>query len=384
MKMSSAVGPRQLSFPLEVEARFVHQAGSILIVGSPSRALFLQELLQQDGHAVSTVGTADEALQDCEDLRPDLLLLDVDLPGGSALSCCRDLAALRDPHAPAAILLADRAEPEEIVAGLAAGAVDFVCGPLREPEILARIRVHLLNRHRMAHLRREDTAKQRLLCMAAHDLRNPLVSIRALTTLLRAETAGPVTSGQRELLETINDASQSMLDLVNDMLDVSVVAAGEMRLTPRPTSLAQAVAASVRLNEATAAQKGSQVVLQPGTLPPVLVLDEPKIRQVLNNLLGNAIKFSPPGSTITVVTARTAHECMVAVRDQGPGVPEQERARLFKDFSRGSARPTGGESSTGLGLAICHRIMQAHAGAITVHNLPEGGAEFRIILPVAS
>jgi signal transduction histidine kinase len=381
--MSPAAGPFQLLFPLEVEAHFLRGGGRILLVSEPSRVHALEEMLRQDGHTVASVGSTAEALRHYEDLQPDLLLLEVELPDGAAVACCRDLAALRDPAAPAVIFLADECDPREMVEGLAAGGIDFLCGPFREAEVLARIRVHLLNRRRLAHLRREDTAKQRLLCMAAHDLRNPLVSIRALTTLLRAETAGPVTSGQRELLDTINDASQSMLDLVNDMLDDSVVASGQMRLTPRPTSLAQLVAASVRLNEATAAQKGSQIVLQPGTLPAMLSLDEPKIRQVLNNLLSNAVKFSPPGSTITVATESTATECLVGVRDQGPGVREEERARLFRAFTRGSAQPTGGESSTGLGLAICHRIVRAHAGAISVHNLPEGGAEFRIALPFA-
>jgi signal transduction histidine kinase len=119
-------------------------------------------------------------------------------------------------------------------------------------------------------------------------------------------------------------------------------------------------------------------------LPITLPLDKPKIRQVLNNLLDNAIKFSPPGSTISVETELSANQCTIAIRDQGPGVPEGERAQLFKDFSRTSVKPTGGEPSTGLGLSICHRIMVAHAGGIHAENLPEGGAEFRITFPVAS
>jgi len=282
------------------------------------------------------------------------------------------------------IFLAAQDEPAEVVEGLAAGGVDFLSRPFHGPEVLARVRVHLLNRARLAEVTRIEAAKNRLLCMAAHDLRNPLVSIRALTNFMRAGTAGDVSETQRDLLDTIYDASQSMLDLVNEMLDRSVLELGELKLTPRTTSLTYLVEACVKLCNATAAEKASLIVLEADGALPELSLDEPKIRQVVNNLIGNAIKFSPPGSTITVATRATASECIIAVRDQGPGIRDSERSRLFKDFSRASARPTGGESSTGLGLSICYKIMQAHAGTIRVENLPAGGAEFRITLPIAS
>jgi len=218
--------------------------------------------------------------------------------------------------------------------------------------------------------------------MAAHDLRNPLVSIRALVSLLRKGTVGEVTPKQCDLLDTVYDASQSMLDMVNELLDISVLEAGELKLTPSPVSLKELVASTVRLSNATAAEKGSAIVWQPGPLPEQLALDGPKIRQVLNNLLGNAIKFSPPGSTISFHAELTEFHCSIAVRDQGPGIPDNEIVKLFKDFSRTSVRPTGGESSTGLGLSICHRIMQAHAGSIRANNLRGGDAEFLITFPL--
>ncbi|MDP3207732.1 MAG: zinc metallopeptidase [Rhodoglobus sp.] len=148
------------------------------------------------------------------------------------------------------------------------------------------------------------------------------------------------------------------------------------------TSVATLVSASVKLTNATAADKGSAIVWRPGPLPEALALDGPKVRQVLANLLDNAVKFSPPGSTITVETEWAASHCSVTVRDQGPGILDSDRIQLFKDFSRTSAKPTGGESSTGLGLAICYKIMQAHAGSIRADNRPEGGAAFRITFPL--
>jgi signal transduction histidine kinase len=102
-------------------------------------------------------------------------------------------------------------------------------------------------------------------------------------------------------------------------------------------------------------------------------------------LLSNAVKFSPPGSRISVVAGLdpAGGTCSLAVRDQGPGIPANERDKLFKDFSRLSVKPTGGEKSTGLGLAICRKIVEAHRGSIQASNLPTLGCEFRITLPLS-
>ncbi len=354
----------------------------LIVAADGAKVHHLREILSPEGYQVDDVGSGSAALDHLSLDKPDLILLDVGLPGPNVFEVCH---ALRNGHgsdgAPI-IFIASLGDTREVVEGLAAGGVDFLSRPFRKPEILARIRVHLQNRLRLAQLHIDDKAKNRLLAMAAHDLRNPLVSIRALTNLLRIGTVGAVTLKQRDLLDTVYDASQTMLDLVNDLLDVSVLEAGELKLTIAPTSLGELVAASVKLSNATAAEKGTSIVWQPGPLPQAIALDPPKIRQVLTNLLDNAIKFSPPGSTITFVTELTPDHCSIAVRDQGPGIPENESAKLFKDFSRTSAKPTGGESSTGLGLAICRKIMQAHAGTISAVNLLGGGAEFRITFPL--
>jgi two-component system sensor histidine kinase/response regulator len=102
---------------------------------------------------------------------------------------------------------------------------------------------------------------------------------------------------------------------------------------------------------------------------------------VIDNLLSNAVKYSPPGSTITVDLLLENGQCVFSVLDQGPGIPESERGKLFKDFGRLSSVPTGGETSTGLGLAICRKIVDAHHGVIVAENLPERGCAFRVTLP---
>ena len=354
----------------------------LIVADDKAKVRTLKDILIPEGYHVTDVSNGDAALDYYAQFEPDLLLLDVELQGVHVFEICRFLRGRYGSATAAIIFIASRSDPAEVVEGLASGGVDYLSAPFRQPEVAARIRVHMLNRLRLAQLNREDKAKNRLLCMAAHDLRNPLVSIRALTNLLRAGTIGAVTAEQRDLLDTVYDASQSMLNLVNELLDASIHEAGELRLNPQPASLASLVEACVKLNNATAAEKNSHIVLQQGSLPAQLSLDGPKVRQVLNNVISNAIKFSPPGSKIIVETETTTNNCAVYVRDQGPGIQESERGKLFKDFSRTSVRPTGGESSTGLGLSIAYRIMQAHGGTIRAENMPGGGAEFRMTFPL--
>jgi signal transduction histidine kinase len=234
-------------------------------------------------------------------------------------------------------------------------------------------------------LSRANEAKNKFLGMAAHDLRNPLASIRGLAEFMRDGVVGALNPEQLDLINTMHQASQSMLDLVNDLLDVATIEAGELKLARAPAALGDLIEKSVALNGMEAAKKKTKIVFAAplgSGVGPELSLDAAKMRQVVDNLLSNAIKYSPPGSTVTVALHNGGSGCGFAVRDQGPGIPESERDKLFKDFGRLSVKPTGGEKSTGLGLAICRKIVEAHGGSIAAENLPVRGCEFRVTLPL--
>lgn len=354
----------------------------LIVADDQAKVLNLGEILAPEGYTVASVNSGEAALTYYRQYEPDLVLLDVVMPGSNVFELCR---ALKNPYsgAPATVIfITSKSDPEEVVAGLAAGAVDYLPMPFREKEVVARIRVHIRNRLRLVQMYKDDRAKDRLLSVTAHDLRNPATSIRALVHTLRKGKSGPVTPEQLDMLDTIYGASQSMLDLINTLLDSAVVEASQMALNPQPTSLSELVEEAVKMNNATATPKGSKIVVVQGALPGPLSIDGPSIRGVLNNLLGNAVKFSPPGSTITVEGHCEEGQCTIAVRDQGPGIPDDEHDKLFKDFGLTSVRPTGGEPSTGLGLSICQEVMRAHGGTVQAENLAGGGAEFRITFQV--
>jgi len=234
---------------------------------------------------------------------------------------------------------------------------------------------------RNAALERLDAQKNRFLGMAAHDLRNPLGVIGSYADLLAEEARGRWSPEHCEMLEAIAASSRFMLSLVNDLLDVSVIAAGQLRVEPVPLDLAEQAACAAKLNAVLAGRKGIDVRLHPAPGPLPCRADPAKIEQVLNNLLSNAIKFSPRGTTIDVRVLERDDRVGVEVADQGPGIPKQEQSRLFQDFGRTSVQSTGGEKSTGLGLAIAARIVKAHDGGIELESEPGQGARFRFWLP---
>ena len=348
----------------------------------------LSAILKPEGFEVVEAESGEQPLELYAQTPPDLVLLDVVLPGINGFEACRKLRSAYGDSAAPVIFITAKSESDDVVEGLAAGGVDYLPKPIRAKEALARIRTHLQIRGLLAEQRllvgqlsKANSAKNRFLGMAAHDLRNPLASIRGLAEFMRDGVVGPLTPDQLDLVKTIHSASQEMLLLVNELLDVATIEAGELKIAPETADLGEIVAKAVYLANIEATKKRTKILLLPGERPPPWRLDPNKIRQVVDNLLTNAIKFSPPGSTINVEVAALTGAVAFAVQDQGPGIPESEHHKLFKDFGRTSVLPTGGEKSTGLGLAICRKIVEAHRGTITAENLPERGCVFRVTLP---
>ncbi len=233
-------------------------------------------------------------------------------------------------------------------------------------------------------LQRLDELKNQFLGIAAHDLRSPLSSIRIGLDVLMSDAPWLSDAEKSNFLktffETLDNQTRHMLDLLNDLLDVTQIELGELKLKVASIDLGRFLEQSVSIHAQTARPKGTRVVVKEA--PSVLVIADPmRLRQVMDNLLTNAVKFSPPGSTVQVSAQPEGDGWRINIQDEGPGIPEEERGKLFQDFARLSNRPTGGEKSTGLGLAIARRIVNAHGGQIGVDSLPGRGAIFWFTLP---
>jgi signal transduction histidine kinase len=241
-------------------------------------------------------------------------------------------------------------------------------------EMAERLRAaHEELRHEKEDLRRLNEEKNRFMGMAAHDLRNPLFGVLTLTEVLMRR--GSLSEADQKLLRQIARSTTSMRTLVDDFLDVSAIEAGELRLRRERVDLGSVVEDCVALQQPLAAQKNIDIHFEKDGHAAVLA-DADKIGQVMANLITNALKFSPENGIVDVSLIASKSVVRVSVSDRGSGISPQETELLFQPFSMASTRATAGESRTGLGLAICRKIVEGHGGRIWVESNAGHGSVF--------
>jgi signal transduction histidine kinase len=234
-----------------------------------------------------------------------------------------------------------------------------------------------------ADLHTMNEEKNHFIGMAAHDLRNPLAGILLFSEVLLRQTKTVLDEKQLRMIEQIKNISQKMTGIVNDFLDVSKIEAGELSLNLQNVDVNDLVANVLELQQPEAARKQIRFESIPSEQLE-LRIDSGKIEQVITNLVTNAVKFSPQGTTVTVRVVRRDGVAELSVADQGPGIAPDEILTLFRPFQRGSATATGREQSTGLGLVICKKIVEGHGGRIRIESALGKGATFYVELPVAA
>ncbi|MBL8134640.1 MAG: response regulator [Anaerolineae bacterium] len=222
--------------------------------------------------------------------------------------------------------------------------------------------------------------KDAFLGMAAHDLRTPITIIQGFTDLLAHPRASQ--EDTRQFVQIIRETLSQMLHLLDDILDITVIESGKLTLRPQPTEIVGFVERVARLNRFIGNPKGIALVteIEPGL--PLASFDPLRIEQVLNNLLSNAFKFSHSDTQVTLSVVRRGSEIVFSVQDQGLGIREDEIDKVFGEFQRVSTQPTGNETSTGLGLSICKRIIALHGGQIGVVSRDGEGSRFSFTLPL--
>ena len=230
-------------------------------------------------------------------------------------------------------------------------------------------------------LRHALEEKSRLLGMAAHDLKNPLFGIRALSEIL-LETEALSEKSERKLTLICESANET-LHLIDDLLSTAAGAVQNER-DHEAVDLAVLTQWVVRSFEPQAERKEQALSHAVATDEPCVVTgDRRKLREAVGNLVGNALKYSPPGEDVDVRVDRCNDVVQVAVSDDGPGLSERDQERMFAPFQRLSPEPTGGEGSSGLGLYIVKQIVDQHGGTIDVESAPGVGSTFVLALPAA-
>ncbi|MGD8393880.1 MAG: ATP-binding protein [Candidatus Eiseniibacteriota bacterium] len=224
--------------------------------------------------------------------------------------------------------------------------------------------------------------RSEFVSQVSHELRTPLSAVVGAVKLLGEGRAGQLSDNQSRLVAIMDKESQHLLELINDLLDIAKLEAGSMVIEKQSVDLAALLADAAEALRGLAADKSIALEVDVDDLPDPAHCDPLRIRQVVLNLLGNAIKFTPAGGHVRLDALREADQFLIRVTDDGPGIPVEKRELIFDKFEQlggGESRARG----TGLGLAISRRIVEGHGGTIGVHSEPGRGSTFFIQLPAA-
>jgi two-component system, NarL family, sensor histidine kinase BarA len=241
-------------------------------------------------------------------------------------------------------------------------------------------------------LQEADRVKSNFLATVSHELRTPLTSVIGYSEMLLEGIAGALNDEQREYVRTVMEKGDQLLQLITGILDISRMEAGEMKIDKRPFDLDEVV--SVALSTIAPHARRKKLVMSctvPDALPLVLG-DRDKIRQVLLNLLGNAVKFTPEGGKVEIAAAlgtllpaaESAPAVRVSVHDSGIGVPPEHQKRVFDPFFQVDNSSTREYGGTGLGLSIVKRLVEAHGGVVWIDSEPGKGSTFSFTIPLAA
>ena len=355
------------------------ETGRLLVVDdNEMNRDMLSRRLTRVGHSVETAVDGEEALARLATEPFDLVLLDVMMPGIDGLKVLETLRETRTLGDLPVIMVTAREESAEIVQALELGANDYITKPVDFAVAQARVNTQL-------RLKRLAELKDEFLRIASHDLRNPLTAVLSTASVMNAtlEPGETVTEETSRLLKGIHRYGRVMLSIIEDFLEFQAMEDGRMEITRQSLDPLPILAEAVETNRTYAEGKGIELVFEPGEESGVILGDAARLSQVAQNLVNNALKFSPPGTRVTVRAAADGDWARFEVRDQGPGFTDGDLAKVFGRYARLSNKPTAGEKSSGLGLAICKQLVELQGGEIGVANNPDKGATLWVRLPRA-
>lgn len=353
---------------------------AILVVDdTPTNLMVIASLLNKAGYRVLVAESGASALDLVKLNKPNLILLDIMMPHMDGYQTCERLKSSEDTQSIPVLFMTAKSEVSDKVKAFEAGGVDYITKPYQMEEVLARISAHLTIARQKLALEKLLAEKNRFMNIAAHDLRNPLTVIQGWAEIGELSMSG---EDSRNIFLNIRSSVRQMASIINDFLALQVV---------RNRSVASAEAFNVHdvikqlIDQESFAASSKQITL---LFPDAdCANSQPAVgnvahtHQILSNFLSNAIKYSPNDTNVRITAEIIDNRWHVSVKDQGPGIAPGERNKLFVEFARISNKPTGGETSTGLGLSIVKNLAEAQGGKAGACFPEEGGSIFWVEIP---
>jgi two-component system, sensor histidine kinase and response regulator len=376
-----------------------HPQGKILLVDdSPVNLGVLFEYLNNLGFSVFIAQSGEMAFKFLETERPDIILLDVKMPGIDGFAVCRQLKSRDDTKDIPVIFMTALSETTDKVTGFEVGGVDYITKPFQQEEVLARIKTHLTI-HKLqqeleqknALLQELNTNKDTFFSIIAHDLRSPFTGLLGISQIILEGIDDFSKDEIKSSVAKLHESAEGVFKLLENLLSWSRLQRGTMTLQPQPIHLNDVVDHTIHLFTATAQRKAIELR---NTLEdmPLVYADLPMLNTIMRNLVANSIKFTYRGGHVTLsakvelTASATPHppEVAVTVADTGIGIPEEKLSALFRIDQKYQRKGTQGETGTGLGLLLCKELVEANGGRIWVESQERQGTTFGFSLPVFS
>ncbi len=367
-----------------MEENLNNQAKILVVDDEITLQRLLKINLSKQGHSVKTVGSGKEALEEIEkNPNYDLVLLDVMMPEMSGYQVCRKLREKYSLYELPIMFVTAKFQVQDIIEGFDLGANDYILKPFEYKELSARSQT-LINLKRLTQanqkLKEFTNLTKQFYEMTIHDLKNPLTSI-----LIRSDFLQKQLQSEPNLLEHINSISKMtkvMVSLIQEFEEITQIESGRTPVLRQKVSIIKIISEAIERNKSNSIRKNQKINFNSiDNECQYIFADEEKILRVVDNLLSNAIKFSPENEQIFINIEINEQDqnhpnVIVKIKDNGPGLTEEDKKNVFKRFQKLSARPTGGESSSGLGLFIAKEFINMHNGKIGVNSNYGEGAEF--------
>ncbi|HTB86173.1 MAG TPA: hybrid sensor histidine kinase/response regulator [Candidatus Sulfotelmatobacter sp.] len=353
----------------------------ILVVDDqPANVQIVGSILGKLGHEIIPAADGMTALKRVALRKPDLILLDLLMPEMNGVDVCTQLKSNPETKDIPVIFLSAADDKELIVRALNAGGIDYITKPFNQAELISRVRTQLALKSAHDRLAQIAEDKDELIGILTHDLKNHIGGISMSAALLHRQLQTFHDGKATQLSENILRSSEQLLAFVKEFLANAATDYG-FALRSEPIDVVKIGGTVVRPYQEAARRKKLELHTDLPAEAVIIHADASALSQVLDNLISNAVKFSPPDRRVFFTVRATDKQVECIVKDEGPGFNTEDKEKMFRRYGRLSARPTGGEPSTGLGLSIVLKLVKAMNGELLVDSAVGAGATFTIRLP---